>query len=501
MRIPSNHCPRTLRRYSPALLVALYLATVVAAFLLAKPIRNGLFLAEYGAFRLVYVYASVPVAVTLLVPLHARLASGWGRRAVHIGTLVFFILTFVGFWYAFTFRPSTLLPAIFYVWVNCYGVIAPVQVWTLAGSVFDTRQARRLFGFIAGGASLGAIVGGLFASTLVGAVGGSVNLILVMVALIVTAVGLVHLTWRVLPAEPPPVADAAGTSVRASLAIVRRDPYLYRIALLVFLVAIATQWTEFQVSLVADRVLAGSADQLTLFFGRFNLALGLVAFLLQFATGPTLRRFGVGLGIVCLPCAIGAGSVLILLFPTIASVLVTKGLDQGLRFSIDKASYELLYVPIDARMRSTAKVTIDVIVSRSADLAGAVLLGLVTGGFVATGAGFELRGTAAANLVVIAAWLTVAVSMRRGYVGAVEDRIRNHRLDTERVAGLPSDRMTTDLVIARLHADDPREVDLRARPDRRPGGVRTPHAPVGPVSAGAPLVGDPMQGVVGVARR
>ena len=442
----------------PALLVGLYLATVVAAFLLAKPIRNGLFLAEYGASRLVYVYASVPVAVTLLVPLHARLASGRGRRAVHIGTLVFFILTFVGFWYAFTFRPSTLLPAVFYVWVNCYGVIAPVLVWTLASSVFDTRQARRLFGFIAGGASLGAIVGGLFAWTLLGVVGGSVNLILVMVALIVTSVGLVHLTWRVIPTEPPVVEYGAGRSVRASLDTVRRDPYLCRIALLVFLVAIATQWTEFQVSLVADRDLGGNADRVTIFFGRFNLTLGLVAFLLQFATGPTLRRFGVGLGILCLPLAVGTGSVVILLFPTVASVLVTKGLDQSLRFSIDKASYELLYVPVDARIRSTVKATIDVIVSRAADLVGAVLLFLVTGGFLVTGAGFSLRGTAAVNLVVIAAWFTVAVSVRRGYVGAVEDRIRAHRLDTDRVAGLPSDRTTTDLVTARLHADDPREV-------------------------------------------
>ncbi|MDP6580553.1 MAG: Npt1/Npt2 family nucleotide transporter [Vicinamibacterales bacterium] len=441
----------------PALLIALYLATVVAAFLLAKPISKGLFLAEHGAFPLVYVYASVPVAVTLLVPLHARLASGRRRRAAHIATLAFFIVTFVGFWYAFTFRPFTLLPALFYVWVNCYGVVAPVQVWTLAGAVFDTRQARRLFGFIAGGASLGAIVGGLLAWTLVGVV-RTVPLILVMVALMVLAVGLVHLTRRVIPSEPPVVAHTAGTSVRASLGAVRRDTYLGRIALLVFLVAIATQWTDFQVNLMADRTLSGNADDLTRFFGLFNLTLGVVAFLLQFATGPTLRRFGVGLGILCLPLAIGAGSVLILLYPTLASVLVTKGLDRSLRFSLDKASYELLYVPIDARVRSTVKATIDVIVSRSADLADAIVLGLVTRGFLAAGAGFELRGTAAINLVVIGAWLMVAAALRRGYVGAVEDRIRGHRLDTEQVDGLPQDRTTTELVTARLHAKDPRDV-------------------------------------------
>ncbi len=438
--------------------MALYLATVVAAFLLAKAVRNGLFLEEHGAFRLVYVYAAVPVAVTILVPLHARFASGRGRRAVHIGTLVFFSLTFVGFWYAFRFRPSSLLPAYFYVWVNCYGVIAPVQIWTLASSVFDTRQARRLFGFIAGGASLGAIVGGLLAWVLVSVAGRTEDLILVIVGLIAAAVGLAWVTWRVIPTEPPVVQTTAGTTAGALLNTVRRDPYLGRIALLVFLVAIATQWTEFQVGLVADRALGGNAERLAAFYGQLNFTLGLVAFLLQFATGPTLRRFGVGLGILCLPLAIGAGSVLILLFPTIVSVVVTKGLDQSLRFSIDKASYELLYVPIDVRVRSRVKATIDVIISRAADLAGAVLLFLVTRAFLAAGAGFELRGTAAVILVVIVAWVTVAVSLRRGYVGAVEDRIREHRLDTDRVAGLPSDRMTNELVTARLHADDPREV-------------------------------------------
>ena len=39
------------------LLSFLYIATVVASFLLAKPIRNGLFLKQYGPYSLVYVYA------------------------------------------------------------------------------------------------------------------------------------------------------------------------------------------------------------------------------------------------------------------------------------------------------------------------------------------------------------------------------------------------------------------------------------------------------------
>ena len=62
-------------------------------------------------------------------------------------------------------------------------------------------------------------------------------------------------------------------------------------AALVFLVAIATQWTAFQLSLVADRRFGGDADALTAFFGTFNFALGVVSFLLQLlVAGPALRR-------------------------------------------------------------------------------------------------------------------------------------------------------------------------------------------------------------------
>jgi len=63
------------------------------------------------------------------------------------------------------------LSGVFYVWVNCYGIIAPVQAWTFANMVFDTRQARRLFGLIGSGASLGAIAGGLLARELAKRVG------------------------------------------------------------------------------------------------------------------------------------------------------------------------------------------------------------------------------------------------------------------------------------------------------------------------------------------
>jgi AAA family ATP:ADP antiporter len=46
------------------------------------------------------------------------------------------------------------------VWTGVFGVLAPAQVWTLANYVLTTREAKRLFGVIGGGAIAGWIVGG-----------------------------------------------------------------------------------------------------------------------------------------------------------------------------------------------------------------------------------------------------------------------------------------------------------------------------------------------------
>ena len=71
----------------PVLLSFVYVACVVAAFLLAKPIRNGLYLREYGAYALVYAYAAVPLALWLFVPTYAAIANRIGLRLAAIGTL------------------------------------------------------------------------------------------------------------------------------------------------------------------------------------------------------------------------------------------------------------------------------------------------------------------------------------------------------------------------------------------------------------------------------
>jgi len=440
-------------------LTFLYVALAVAGFLLAKPIRNGLFLAEYGAYSLVYAYIAVPVVLTLALPIYGAVAARVGARAVITGSLLFFGSNVLVFWYAFRHQESGVA-GIFYVWVNCFGVVVPVQAWTFASTVFDARQARRLFGVIGSGASAGAIVGGLLARELARRI-GTVNLLLVLAGLIFLAALVVTLAWKERRPSLRATRHRPPLRLFEAFGVVRRSRYLTALAAMVFVVAVVTQWTQFQFSLVAAERLADNPDRLTRLFGTFNLSMGIAAFVIQIAaTGPALRRFGVGATVLLLPLALFSGSIVTVLFPVLWAVAITNAFDQGLRFSIDKATFELLYLPLPSHVKSGVKAAIDVLVSRLGDGIGGLLLGLATQGFAVgmlkiPGIGLGLRGLAASCAVGTGVWILLALTLRRGYVAAITDGLQQYRLDVERAAAASMDRSASSVLATAFDEGDP----------------------------------------------
>ena len=237
------------------------------------------------------------------------------------------------------------------------------------------------------------------------------------------------------------------------------SPYLRLMAALVFLAAVTTQWTAFQLSLAADLHFNRDADALTAFYGTFNFTLGAVSFLLQLLlVGPALRRFGLALTILILPMALGTGNALILLAPAFWSVLMANALDQGFRFSLDKTSYELLYLPLAPSQRAQIKTALDVVVSRLADAVGAVLLGVATQGFfMLDGLGLGLRGTAAVNLAFVAAWVAVAIRCEPSTC-ARSRRDHRHRIDSEEIEAGALDRTAASVLAAKLESPNAPDV-------------------------------------------
>jgi AAA family ATP:ADP antiporter len=439
------------------LLLVAYLFLVISAYLVGQVARDALFLGRFPAELLPYVDISSFLLVAVVVAVYIRAGSRAGLRRVLRGSLLLFAAA--GLAFAAIARgasPGWLFPVV-YVWVGVFGVLAPAQVWTLANYVLTPREAKRLFGLVGSGATMGAIAGG-FLSTVVARRYGAESLLVLMAGLLLGASVLVEALWRRRPeglaeaASPgPPLASPRG--LKASLRLVAGSPYLQAVAGVIAMSSLVTALCGWQLKAMAQEALVRK-DALAEFFGSFNGTVGVGCLAVQvLLTGGILRRFRLGWVLFLLPVGLLAGSLGLLVVGSLAAAVALKGIDKVLRYSIDRPAVELLYLPVPAAEKLPAKSFIDTVVWRAGDGAAglAVLVFATVGGMGPV----ELSWV---TVPLIALWLLVAAQAYRRYVRTLEESLQKHRLDLERAAAPALDRATTEILAARLDVVDPREI-------------------------------------------
>ncbi len=405
-----------------------YLFLIIASYVISKTVRDALFLTEFGALNLPYVYVGIAIFVSFFVAVYLRLGRWLRPRVLVCWTLLFFLSNVVLFWWLVHLGLSWLYPVV-YIWVGVFGVIAPMQVWMLASLFLTTRQAKRLYGFIGSGGLLGAIVGGLLSSWMVKQV-GTENLLLLLVFFLAACVWLTNLGWWQTPGETAGESAERGEespgSLCQSISLIMRSQYLLLITAIISIGAMATTLADYQFKAVAEQTFV-TKDQLTAFFGRFYGYLGIGAVLLQLLlTSRMMRRLGIGFTLFLLPLGLVLGSVAVLSYVTLWSVTLLKGTDQLFKHSVDKSSLELLYLPLPVKIRTAAKSFIDTVVWRLADAAAGLVLLLLISFF-----SLSLRQITLVNLFFLLGWLVVAHTLRRKYVDALRSAISGRACDSK----------------------------------------------------------------------
>jgi ATP:ADP antiporter, AAA family len=442
---------RELRRALP-LFVFLFLT--MAGSVASKAARDALFLDRYRAIDLPYADIAIAVLVGMAASLYIRIGQRTNLRNLQVGSLLFFASNALLFWWwaAVSGHESGPLFIFIYVWVGVFSVLAPSQVWTLANYVMTTREAKKSFGFIGSGAILGWIVGGLATRTAVSIFGTENMLALVALSLIASSL-LVIVIWRDRPDYvgndlPASGTDPQSTGILASLELVRESPYLRAIAALILLSALATTVAGWQFKAIAKEQIPGT-DDLAMFFGTFNMTAGLVSLVMQMLfTGRVLRTAGVGAALFIVPIAIMGSSVGVLVFGTLLAASMLKASDQVLRYSIDKATTELLYLPVPAAHTFRVKSFIDTVVYRLGDAFGGLAVLLFAVGF-----GFSPVQMSMVCIVLVAAWMVAAFVARRQYVENLRESIHQHRVDAEQASMPVLDRDATAVISSRLKGD------------------------------------------------
>ena len=199
---------RTLRRIvnikpdedRPVILLALGWAFTVGFTVSGKAARDAIFLSRYDRSYLPLMVVAIAVAVAVAMAVCSRLARIANPRQLLASTAG---LTAASL-FLFQFRLSGLLVPVLYVWIEVANVVLGLQFWLMASELIDSRQAKRLFGVIAGGGSLTAILVGSQLKRFVNSHGAAG--LLPLVAGFACAAGIVALLAGRLPSAPQPVS-------------------------------------------------------------------------------------------------------------------------------------------------------------------------------------------------------------------------------------------------------------------------------------------------------
>lgn len=432
---------------APASLLFSYLFLIIGAYLMGQAVGDSLFLSVYPK-HLPYAMIGSAITIGVFVSAYIRLSHRLRLEPLIIATLLFFALCFACFWWLTHFT-SRWVYLLVYVWVYATGAMGPMMGWTLANYVLTTREARRIFAFIGAGAILGGTSVSFFTADVVsrGHVRPQTLLLAISFILMVCAL-LVHLLFRstrerlAAVSLVPTTGHTTPRDFGQSFRVIRGSRYLSLVTALIAIGCLATCILGYQFKLIAKAAYSGNPAALTAFFGRFNGYMGLASLVFQLAlTGPLLRAFGIRVTLFVLPVALMGSSLGVLFAPTLLMAGILRGSHYILRYSLDKSSTELLYLPVSPEVKNQVKSFIDTFVWRSADgIAGATLL------LFANVLNFSPSRVSLVNMVFLAAWIAIAYGVRREYLNVLRMAIERRTLDPERTAASLLDSTTTEVL-------------------------------------------------------
>lgn len=396
---------------------------LIAAYTTTKTVRDAVFLSKFGLTELSYLMIGIAVVSGFLVAAFTRLTAGVPRNLLTFGSNGFIALTLIVIAHGLHLGwPG--MSWLLYVWSAVFGLVLVAEFWLLANDLFHAREAKRLFPIVGAGAILGGVVGGAVSGWLAKPLGAA-NLLLVVAAELVLASVLAHLAFRRRPAEVrvEPRRREVQPRFAEGLALVRKHSYIRLLALMMLCMTVCMTLVQWQYKGIAKIYFGSRRDEMAAFFGILSAVLSLASFVLQvLGTPKLLKRFGVMTGLRVLPTGFFVGAAALVMatsFPALAltASVVAVLLSDGFRFSIDKASVELLYLPIPRALKDQAKPFIDTVVDRFAGALSGFLWLLLTWAFDIDRPS-RIGYASLVTVAVVGLWLVVIARARRGYMDA-----------------------------------------------------------------------------------
>jgi ATP:ADP antiporter, AAA family len=383
----------------------LYIFSVLSSYYILRPIRDEMGVAG-GIENLPWLFTGTLLGMIAVNPPFAALVAKLPRARFIGFTYRFFIGNLLVFALLLNFasaEQNIWLGRVFFIWTSIFNLFVVSIFWALMVDVFDSEQSKRLFGFIAAGATLGGILGSSVTALLAKQV-SPVYLLLISAALIELAVFGVRRLSKLSPVlrqQPLSLREEApiGGTVFSGVTHALKSPYLINVSVYVLLFTITSTFLYFQQAEIARQSFADRGAR-TAFFAGVDFWVNVLTLGGQlFLTHRVLRTVGVGLTLAMLPALSILGFGTLASMPTIGVLVGYQVLRRAGNFAFARPTREVLFTVVSREDKYKAKSFIDTVVYRLGDQVGAwsyAGLGVL---------GFGITGVALVAVPISCIWL------------------------------------------------------------------------------------------------
>ena len=366
---------------------------VLCGYFVLRPVREEISV-RAGVEQLPWLFTATFVATLLLVPLFGWIVARVQRRAIAAATYVLcsvlLLLTYGGLQSANIVVWGVGL----YIGISVLNLFIISVFWSLMADSYDEATARKLYGIVAVGGTVGAIAGPSITAFLAPRI-GPVNLLPISA----TFLGLAAVLTMLIPrrTDAPPHQKIGG-NVFAGVGLTLRSPRLLRIALIIICYTTVSTIIYFQQTDIVRQTISDSGER-TRYFALLDLTNNIITVALQFlVTRQVLTRLGVRTALTAAPVLIGLGLVALAIFPHLGLVAILYVVHRAGEHAFTRPGREVLYTVVGSEERFKAKNFIDTFVYRGND----TLIAWLLGGLHSAGAG--IVSIAALGVAVAAGW-------------------------------------------------------------------------------------------------
>ena len=399
------------------ILSMLYFFFLFGSYSVVKPVRDAMG-TVYGVKHLQELFTATFVASLLFAPLYAGLAARirlstflpWVYGFIAASVLLFCVL------FSSISDPQQVhwIAAAFYVWVSTFNMLIISVFWSFMADIFSRTQAKRLFGFVAAGGTIGGIVGPLLAKVLSESIGNNGLMVISALGFVVTAV-LVTLLAREKARLAAEGAETQKTTLDHKLSgglldgfmLLFRSPYLMLLALFLLLMTWISTIVYFQLGDLITKAFVSPAER-TSAYATIELWVNSLAVVVQLVgTGRLIRRFGVTTGLLINPVIMVVAFLAVLFSPVLLVLGGIQIVRRVAEYAVAKPTREMLFTVVDQESKYKAKNVIDTVVYRGGDVSSSWVSHWVLS--------FGVAGLAIFGIVVSMLWFPVAFLLGRRY--------------------------------------------------------------------------------------